>query len=199
MPLGNYNRDHADVGSAIDKVDFQKYEHPPLDLVLFYEAGSGQEADIEIGQLVTSKVRIYCPDIRVISRIAVVFESIDPSKKDSYSLAPLRNSIIAFRCLNSQNGRVSRVGEIIGKQGVPYEFPKSDIDGIAFQTDDDMPWIDVDLQLGFPGVAGRWVCYYHATSNNKLKREEWQAYISRVTMSSQNGFAKLAFANGTSR
>jgi ABC-type taurine transport system ATPase subunit len=86
--------------------------------------------------------------------------------------------------MNAQT-RIARVGEIVGKNGIPLEFPKSDIDGIAFQNDDDMPWIDVDLHLAYPGVPGVWSVFYHATSNNKLKRMEWQGYISRVTMSVQ--------------
>jgi ABC-type taurine transport system ATPase subunit len=91
---------------------------------------------------------------------------------------------------------MARVGEIIGKNGIPLEFPKSDIDGIAFQDDSDMPWIDVDMNLGFPGVAGTWSMFYHATSNNKLKRTEWQGYISRVTMSVQQSKGVVKFLRG---
>jgi hypothetical protein len=92
--------------------------------------------------------------------------------------------------------RIARVGEIVGKNGIPLEFPKSDIDGIAFQTEDDMPWIDVELQLGFPGVPGVWAVFYHATSNNKLKRQEWEGYISRVTMSIQSSPGLIVYNHG---
>jgi hypothetical protein len=95
------------------------------------------------------------------------------------------SDIIAFRCMNAGN-RCPRVGEIVGKQGIPLVFPKSDIDGIAFQNDDDLPMIDIDVNLAFPGVPGTWRLYYHTTSNNKLKRQEWDGYISRVTMNAQN-------------
>ena len=77
-----------------------------------------------------------------------------------------------------------------------FGFPKSDIDGIAFQNDDDMPWIDIDLSLAFPGVPGTWTVFYHATSNNKLKRLEWEGYISRVTMSVQSGSKTVIYGPG---
>jgi hypothetical protein len=78
--------------------------------------------------------------------------------------------------------RIAYVGSIVGKHGVPLAFPKSNIDGFAFQNTDDLPWIQLEMQLGFPGVPGTWTVYYHATSDNKLKRSEWEGYISRVTM-----------------
>lgn len=183
MSLQHEGRDFAEVGNDDTKVDYQRHEHSPLDLLSFHYISS--EPPIPLGKLYPASARIYCPDIRVESRVALVFEPLDPNNKEFYDLSTLKNNIIAFRCINSKQ-RVARVGEIVGKQGVPLDFPKSDIDGIAFQTSDDMPWIDVVANLGFPGYEGTWVVYYHATSNNKMKKMEWQGYISRVTMSVQS-------------
>jgi hypothetical protein len=178
MSLQSGNRDVPESGSADSKVDYQRFEHPEL-CILMFTPGNG---DIASDARFSASARIYCPDIRVNSRIAIVFQPLNPNDVDTYNLATLKNQIVAYRCINAGN-RIARVGEIIGKNGVPFEFPKSDIDGIAFQTDDDCPFIDVVMNLGFPGIAGRWELYYHATSNNKLKRAEWEGYISRVTMS----------------
>ena len=183
MPLESYNRDTAQVGSAEDRVDYQKFEHQPLDLIHFTQVPIGPPIP-DVGRLYTAAARIYCPDVRVISRIAVLFQPKDPNDRSYYNLSTLNNTIVAYRGMNAKT-RIARVGEIVGKNGIPLQFPKSDIDGIAFQNDDDMPWIDIDLRLAFPGVQGTWSLFYHATSNNKLKRDEWQGYISRVTMSVQ--------------
>jgi hypothetical protein len=131
----------------------------------------------------------------VISRVAVIFQPSNPNDKSQYDLSTMKNTIVAYRAMNAMS-RIARVGEIIGKNGVPFEFPKSDIDGIAFQNDDDMPWIDIDLSLAFPGVPGTWTVFYHATSNNKLKRLEWEGYISRVTMSVQSGSKTVIYGPG---
>jgi len=184
MSLQSENRDITDTGGIDSKVDYQRYEHPELDLVTF--ATDRSSPSIILGTKYPVSVRVYCPEVRVISRMACIFLPLDPNDKTSYNLSTLKNDIVAYRCCNAKS-RISRVGEIIGKNGIPYEFPKSDIDGIAFQSDDDMPWIDVEMNLGFPGVPGTWSFFYHATSNNKLKRQEWQGYISRVTMSVQSG------------
>ena len=139
---------------------------------------------LEVGSLDAASARILCPDIRVVSRIAAVFEPLNPNDRAEYNLSDLSSTVTAYRCINAQT-RIARVGEIVGKNGIPLQFPKSNIDGVAFATSqaDDMPWIDVDLQLAFPGVPGKWVLYYHATSDNKLKSDEWDRYIARVTMS----------------
>jgi hypothetical protein len=183
MPLQTENRNFSECGISQDKVDYQRFEHTPLDALVF--APDNHSPSIEIGAKFPVSVRIYCPDIRVVSRVACIFEPYYPDDRGQYNLAQLRSEIIAFRAMNAKT-RIARVGEIIGKAGTPLQFPKSNIDGIAFQSEDDMPWIDVETSLAFPGVPGAWVFYYHATSNNKLKREEWEGYISRVTMSIQN-------------
>jgi hypothetical protein len=193
MSLQTNNRDFPEVGTAGDKVDYQRYEHPELD-VLTFGFSSDQGSLIPFGKLYPTSVRIYCPDIRVVSRIACGFQPLTPDKRDQYDLSTLKNNIVAYRCMNMRS-RIARVGEIVGKNGIPLEFPKSDIDGIAFQNEDDMPWIDIDMNLGFPGVAGTWSVFYHATSNNKLKRDEWRGYISRVTMHVQNSAGVVLFNN----
>jgi hypothetical protein len=191
--LQHENRNFAEVGNDLDKFDYQKFEHTPLDLVSFREQDGG--IDVNYGQTWFASARIYCPDVRVISRIAIVFQPNDPNDKVRYNLASLNNDIVAYRCINARS-RIARVGEIIGKNGIPLQFPKSDIDGIAFQNDDDMPWIDIDLNLGFPGVDGAWTMFYHTTSNNKLKKSEWEGYISRVTMSLQSSPGTVRYNGG---
>lgn len=193
MPLQSNNRDFANVGSSDDKVDEQQFEHPPLDLLQF-SLREGQP-QIVLGTRYPASVRIYCPEVRVISRVGIIFQPLDPNDKHLYDLSTLNNDIVAYRCMNAKQ-RIARVGEIVGKNGIPLVFPKSDIDGIAFQNDDDMPWIDVDLNLGFPGVSGVWTAFYHATSNNKLKKQEWQGYISRVTMSVQTSPGNINYGIG---
>jgi len=193
MSLQHENRDQAEVGTDNDKFDYQRFEHPPLDVLQFTPADD--VADIPVGTKYMASARIYCPDVRVISRIACIFQPRDPNERRLYNLSTLHNDIVAYRGMNTQT-LMARVGEIIGKNGIPLEFPKSDIDGIAFQDDSDMPWIDVDMNLGFPGVAGTWSMFYHATSNNKLKRTEWQGYISRVTMSVQQSKGVVKFLRG---
>ena len=183
MSLQTENRNIAESGNESDKVNYQRFEHPPLDLLQFNTSRDG--GDVQVGAKYFASARIYCPDIRVVSRIGVIFQPADPNERVLYNLSILKNDIVAYRCMNAK-GRIARVGEIIGKNGVPYEFPKSDIDGIAFQNEDDMPWIDVDVNLGYPGVDGVWSLFYHATSNNKLKKIEWEGYINRVTMSVQS-------------
>jgi hypothetical protein len=188
------NRNIAERGNDSDKLGYQRYEHPELDVVSFIHLA--QDTPIPSNTRYPCSVRIYTPEIRVMSRIGVIFQPRNPSEKPLYNLATLKNQIVAYRCMNAKS-RIARVGEIVGKNGVPLEFPKSDIDGIAFQTDDDMPYIDVLLNLGFPGVAGTWAVYYHATSNNKLKIEEWQQYVSRVTMSVLDNGGNFAFGEGS--
>ena len=193
MSLQTENRDFAEVGTASDKFDYQKYEHPQVDLLTF--GWLDHAPQIPSGTLYPASVRIYCPDVRVISRIAIGFQPLDPNDRSKYNLSVLKNQIVAYRAMNFRS-RIARVGEIIGKNGIPLEFPKSDIDGIAFQNDDDLPWIDIDLKLGFPGVQGTWTAFYHATSNNKLKHSEWVGYITRVTMSVQSSAGVVNFSNG---
>lgn len=184
MSLQHENRDFAEVGTENDKVNYQRFEHSPLDLVHFKQVAG--HPPLQLGTKFFTSARIYCPDIRVVSRIACVFEPLNPNNRTAYNLAPLNSDIVAYRCINARS-RIARVGEIVGKNGIPLQFPKSNIDGIAFQSDDDMPWIDVEMNLAYPGVEGTWVLYYHATSNNKLKKLEWQGYITRVTMHVQSG------------
>ena len=191
MSLQTENRDFAEVGKDDDKFDYQRFEHPELDILQFtHDQVRGRQ--IDNGTRFPASLRIYCPDVRVISRIAVIFLPLNPNDSNKYDLSTLHNQIVAYRCMNARS-RIARVGEIIGKNGIPYEFPKSDIDGIAFQNDDDMPWIDVELNLGFPGVPGTWQVFYHATSNNKLKKSEWQGYISRVTMTVQDSPGNILY------
>ena len=192
MSLQHENRDQHEVGNDSDKVDYQRFEHPDIDLLNFTERGS---TSVNIGTQYPVSVRIYCPEIRVVSRIACLFQPKNPNDKSLYDLSTLSNTIVAYRCMNA-GPRIARVGEIVGKNGIPMQFPKSDIDGIAFQNEDDMPWIDVDLSLAFPGVEGKWSMFYHATSNNKLKKLEWQGYITRVTMSVQSSPGTILFNGG---
>jgi hypothetical protein len=192
--LQTTNRDIPECGPGDTKDEYQRHEHDPLD-VLQFTLDEGSENEIPSDTLYPASARIYCPDIRVVSRIGVIFEPLNPNDKSLYNLATLNNTIVAYRCMNAKT-RIARVGEIVGKNGVPLVFPKSDIDGIAFQNDDDMPWIDIVLNLGFPGVPGTWVLYYHATSNNKLKVREWQGYISRVTMVLQSSPGLVRYSIG---
>ena len=193
MPLQHENRDFHEVGNDQSKENYQRFEHSPLDVLQFTYRPTGSA--IDAGTLYNESVRIYCPDVRVISRVAVIFQPSNPNDKSQYDLSTMMNTIDAYRAMTAMS-RIARVGEIIGKNGVPFEFPKSDIDGIAFQNDDDMPWIDIDLSLAFPGVPGTWTVFYHATSNNKLKRLEWEGYISRVTLSVQSGSKTVIYGPG---
>lgn len=181
--MSDQNRDFAETGSAQDKVDFQRFEHEPLDLAVYVKVPGG--SPLAIASKSSVYVRVFCPDIRVVSRIAAVFEPTNKADKGAYSLQDLGSTIVAYRCFKAQSGIV-RVGEIIGKNGVPKVFPQSDIDGVAFETESDNPFIDVEMSLAFPGVPGKWCMYYHATSNNKLKKAEWENYISKVTMTVTN-------------
>jgi hypothetical protein len=183
-----------ETGTANDKVDYQRFEHPPVDLLSFRQQEEGG-VQVPNGTRYPVTVRIYCPDIRVVSRLACVFIPTNPNDRNLYDLSTLNNDIVAYRCVNART-RIARVGEIVGKHGIPLVFPKSNIDGIAFQNEDDLPWIDVELNLGFPEVSGTWTMFYHATSNNKLKEAEWKGYISRVTMSSQTGQDTVKFSLG---
>jgi hypothetical protein len=184
MSLQHEHRNFPEVGTEADKSNYQRFEHSPLDLVHFKMVTGAPS--LEIGTRFPVVARIYCPDVRVISRIACLFEPTNPNDRDQYNLSTLNSDIVAYRCMNSTT-RIARVGEIVGKNGVPLQFPKSDIDGIAFQNEDDMPWIDVVVNLAYPGVEGTWTLFYHATSNNKLKKLEWEGYITRVTMHVQSG------------
>jgi hypothetical protein len=183
----------AETGSVYDKLDYQRFEHPALD-VLHFSANAFADV-VPFGKTYPASVRIYCPEVRVISRVACIFIPKNPNDRSAYNLAMSNNDIVAYRAMNAKT-RIARVGEIVGKNGIPYVFPKSDIDGIAFQNEDDLPWIDVEMNLGFPGVEGTWSMFYHATSNNKLKQREWEGYISRVTMSVQASPGTIVFGPG---
>jgi|WetSurMetagenome_2_1015567.scaffolds.fasta_scaffold01436_8 hypothetical protein len=182
--MDSENRNHAEVGSGPDKLDYQKYNHEPIDLLTFIQ--NQDIGTVVNGQRWPVSVRIYLPEIRIVSRIGVTFKPKDPNDRTQYNLSTLNNEIVAYRCIHDGSMPV-RVGEIVGKNGVPLIFPKSRIDGIAFQNEDDLPYIDVDLNLGFPGVAGRWLLFYHGTSNNKLKKAEWENYISQITVGVMSG------------
>ena len=194
MSLQTEHRNFPESGPAQDKVDYQRFEHSPVDVLHFSYSALAEQ--IDPAKRYYASVRIYCPDIRVVSRIACIFIPTNPNDKSKYNLSLLNNDIVAYRCMNAGQ-RIARVGEIVGKNGVPLVFPKSDIDGVAFQNDDDMPWIDCDLNLGFPAVPGTWTMFYHATSNNKLKKTEWEGYISRVTMSVQTSNDVITFGLGS--
>jgi hypothetical protein len=178
-----------------EREEYQKFEHNPIDLLTTVRVPGGSVPNPTDGNDKGSiSARIYCPDVRVISRVTVVFTPNDPNDRSKYDLSALPNTIVAYKCCNVRS-LVARVGEIVGKHGVPLQFPKSRIDGIAFETESDMPWIDLDLSLGNPGVAGKWMLSYHATSNNKLKYDEWQGYITRVNMSLQGTAPILHFGD----
>jgi hypothetical protein len=179
--------------ARLEREEYQKFEHNPIDLLVTrYVLGALIPNVLTGNDHGEISARIYCPDVRVISRVAVVFTPNDPNDRNKYDLSTLPNTIVAYKCCNVRS-LVARVGEIVGKNGVPLQFPKSRIDGIAFETESDMPWIDLDLSLGNPGYAGKWTLSYHATSNNKLKFTEWQGYVSRVTMSLQGTAPMLDF------
>jgi hypothetical protein len=162
----------------------QFYHHPPLDIAFTRE--SGQPGFLFPGPVPVS-ARIYLPEIRVVSRVAVLFEPDDGRLRPD--LRSIGNTIIAYQCVKSKI-RVARVGELVGKHGIPLSFPKSEIDGIAFETTAMTSHIDLELMLGCPrmgaggpgsGVEGRWSVYYSACSDNKLKSLEWEHYITRVS------------------
>ena len=162
----------------LDSLQF--YHHPSLEVA--YTRESGQPGFFFPGPA-HIEARIYLPEIRVVSRIACIFEPDDASLRPD--LRSLGNTIIAYQCIKSKV-RVSRVGELVGKHGIPLTFPKSEIDGIAFETTAMTSHIDLDLMLGCPrignqGVEGRWSVYYSACSDNKLKPREWEHYITRVS------------------
>jgi hypothetical protein len=172
-----------------NKETFQSYKHPSLDVGFCFVSNQ---------YVPTSSVsaRLYLPDIRVRSRIAVVFEADDlnalNADGDPVNLQSIGNTIIAFECIKART-KIARVSEILGKQGIPLTFPKSNIDGIAFETEVNAPYIDVVLVLGNPQILGRWSIYYEATSVNKLKRDEWLAYISTVNAEIMGAAAQLPF------
>lgn len=179
--------------ARLEHEEYQKYEHNPLDLLTtVYSATATKPNPTDNNDSGSVSARIYCPDVRVISRIGIVFSPNNPNDRQSYDLSSMPNTVVAHKCINVRS-LVARVGEIVGKHGIPLQFPKSAIDGIAFETESDMPWIDLDLVLGNPGVPGKWMLCYHATSNNKLKYSEWEGYITRVTMSLQSTAPQLVY------
>lgn len=166
----------------------QFYEHPSLELAFC-------TLDSELVSQVQVSARVHLPEIRVRSRVSVVFETDNPSHQALIDLRSLGNDIIAYQCIKSRN-LVLRVGEVWGKNAVPLQFPKSRIDGISLETQADTPFIDVFCTLGNPGFPGRWSLYYHATSDNKLKPEEWDQYITQVTAVLLSSAGKLTFLGG---
>jgi hypothetical protein len=180
--LGNEDRNHE---------NYQVYNHPSLDVAFVINNGDSPNYGLATVQ---AACRIHLPEVRVRSRVALVFEQDDPNELstwpwgDKYSatlvphkldLRTLGNTIIAYQCVKTRM-KIARVGEIVGKNGIPLTFPKSQIDGIAFETDANTPFIDLEMVLGNPWLAGRWSVYYQCASNNKLKRDEWNVYITQV-------------------
>jgi hypothetical protein len=189
--MSDQNRVFGELNSYPDKFEYQKFRHSPLDVLRFYQQTEGSRLTPD--STVHCGVRIVCPDVRVISRVAIIFVPKVLSTRTQYNLATLSNTIVAYRCIDTELSLIARVGEIVGKNGVPKQFPLSDIDGFAFEDSADNPYIDLELELGFPGVEGAWVCEYHCTSNNKLKREEWNQFISRVSMTVTAGPSSIGY------
>jgi hypothetical protein len=155
-----------------NETDLQFLEHPSLDVAF---VTPGDPPELLTG---TVRARLSLPEIRVRSRVALVFEPDNPN--DVFNLTNIRNEVTGFACIKTRN-MVTPVGEIWGKNGVPLLFPKSNIAGIKLETQEDCPWIDLVMTLSSPGVKGRWSVYYHATSDNKLKQAEWDLYSKQMT------------------
>jgi hypothetical protein len=151
----------------------QFLEHPSLD-VAFVNPGLHQD-EILTG---TIRARLSLPEIRVRSRVAIVFEPDNPN--DQFDLTSIRNEVTGYACIKTRN-MITPVGEIWGKNAVPLQFPKSRISGIKLETQEDCPWIDLVMTLSAPEVKGRWSVYYHATADNKLKAAEWDLYSKQMT------------------
>jgi hypothetical protein len=166
----------------------QYYEHPELD-VAFVRVVRG-DAGMHTGKI---RVRLSLPEIRVRSRIAVIFEPDDPN--DHPDIRSLGNTVVGFACIKTRN-MVTPVGEIWGKNGIPLQWPKSNILGIKLETQEDCPWIDIELELHSLPCNGRYSVYYHATSDNKLKFEEWEMYSKQVTAEIQGNPLHLNYATG---
>lgn len=166
---------------------YQTYSHPSLDLAqvipAFHHALTGP-AEIA--------ARIYLPEIRVRSCVVLAFECENAGLQRTLDLRINPSEVVGYA---GHKGRTAmlQVGEIWGKHGIPLVFPKSKIHGIKLETEEWCQWIDIEAKLGNPQVAGRWSLFYQATSTNKLKYDEWQAYISRVTAEITNGPQKMYF------
>jgi hypothetical protein len=154
--------------------ELQFLEHPSLD-VAFSNPVVGQATPVKTGIV---RARLSLPEIRVRSRIALVFEADNPG--ETFDLTKVRNEVTGYACIKTRS-MVTPVGEIWGKNAVPLVFPKSRISGIKLETQEDCPWIDLLMTLSSPGVKGRWSVYYHATSDNKLKFCEWELYSKQMT------------------
>jgi hypothetical protein len=151
----------------------QFLEHPSLDVAFVNPSNDGLE--VLRG---TIRARLSLPEIRVRSRVALVFEPDNPN--DQFDLTSIGNEVTGYACIKTRN-MITAVGEIWGKNAVPLQFPKSRISGIKLETQEDCPWIDLVMTLGSPGVKGRWSVYYHATADNKLKPAEWDLYSKQMT------------------
>jgi hypothetical protein len=163
----------------------QFYEHPELDVAFnrVVRGGAGNP-----GGLIN--VRLSLPEIRVRSRIAVIFEPDDPNERPD--IRSFGNTVVGFACIKTRN-MVTPVGEIWGKNGIPLQWPKSNILGIKLETQEDCPWIDIVLDLHAVPCNGRYSVYYHATSDNKLKFEEWDIYSKQVTAEIQGNPLQLQY------
>ena len=167
---------------------FQHYNHPSLD-VAFVLPAPGPES-----HLGSVDARISLPEIRVRSAISIVFEADKPDDSARVDLRGLGNEVVGYASIKGRN-MVLSVGEIWGKHGIPLQFPKSKIYGIKLETQEYAQWIDLHMTLGNPAVRGRWSVYYHATSDNKLKYAEWEAYITQVTAEIMGTPIKLYYGN----
>jgi hypothetical protein len=164
----------------------QSYQHPSLDFA-FVTPIQNPGTPILSG---TAHIRISLPEIRVRSAVSVVFEADDPNQ--AFDLTAIHNEITGFACIKTRL-KVARVGEIWGKNAVPLVFPKSKIEGIKVETQETAPFIDLIVTVGNPGVKGRWSVYYMATSDNKLKHDEWDRYCSQVTANIQSSPLQLRY------
>jgi hypothetical protein len=173
---GNEERNHENL---------QFYNHPAFDVAFVRQSSVATNS---LDSPVPVKVLLHLPEIRVRSLVAVVFEQDDLNDNcaaginagNPLDLRSIGNTIVAYQAIKARQ-LIARVGEIIGKNGIPLSFPKSRIEGIAFETDAKSPYIFLELVLGNPGINGRWSVYYQACSDNKLKPDEWNKYISQVT------------------
>jgi hypothetical protein len=169
----------------------QHYNHPSLDVAFCRPGLPNSVATPSLD----CTVRISLPEIRVRSRIAVIFEADNPNDQPNVDLRELGNTVTGYQCIKTRS-LVAKIGELWGKNAIPLQFPKSNIAGICLETAADTPWIDINMHLGNPQIAGRWSVYYHAGSDNKLKKAEWERYITQVTAEVLGGSGVLTFPPG---
>jgi hypothetical protein len=160
--------------------ELQFLEHPSLDIA-FVNSVDAEFIDPAVVAAMgtgTVRARLSLPEIRVRSRVALVYEADNPN--DQFDLTSIHNEVTGYACIKTRS-MITPVGEIWGKNAVPLVFPKSRIAGIKLETQEDCPWIDIIATLGAPTAKGRWSIYYHATADNKLKFREWDLYSKQMT------------------